>query len=79
MTTEERDRLKLRRYAAKRKKELVAKGYRFQTLALAGDVVACLEQVQSDHGFGNKADAMNWLIRQAVKAGIVEGMAVKSA
>ncbi|KXV69053.1 hypothetical protein AD951_08420 [Acetobacter malorum] len=79
MSTQERDRQKLRRYAAKRKRELVAQGYRYQTLALAGDVVACLEQVQSDHGFGNKAEAMNWLIRQAVKAGVIEGMAVKSA
>lgn len=74
-----RDSQKHRRYAAKRKAELIAQGYRYQTLALAGDVVACLEQVKMDHGFSNRADAMNWLIRQAMQAGVIERMAVSNA
>ncbi|WP_041249940.1 hypothetical protein [Gluconacetobacter diazotrophicus] len=74
-----RDSHKHRRYAARRKAELLAQGYRYQTLALAGDVVDCLERVKVERGFSNRADAMNWLIRQAMQAGLIERMAVSNA
>ncbi|GBR39946.1 hypothetical protein AA11826_2024 [Komagataeibacter oboediens DSM 11826] len=79
MTQGIRDPIKHRRYAAKRKAELTARGYRYQTLALAEDVVNCLEQIKENRGFTNKADAVNWIIRQAMHSNILKDQAVKQA